>query len=53
VGPCPIQPHRGPSRLDPDSPDDCAALSAALYAQTGVEIDLGAVADAMRVWDAR
>jgi hypothetical protein len=38
-----------PVRLDPDSPDDCAVLSAALYTQTGVEIDLGAVADALRI----
>ena len=50
--PDPIAPW--PVRLDPDSPDDCATLSAALYAETGMEIDLGAVADALRtVRDAR
>jgi hypothetical protein len=42
----PTAPH--PIALDPDSPDDCAVLSVALYAETGVEIDLGAVADALR-----
>jgi hypothetical protein len=37
-----------PVRLDPDSPDDCAALSDALFAETGVEIDPEAIADALR-----
>lgn len=35
-------------QLDPDDLDDCAALSDALFAETGVEIDPAAVADALR-----
>lgn len=34
--------------LDPDSPRDVAALSDALFTETGVEIDPEAIADALR-----
>ena len=35
-------------RLDPDRLSDCQRLSDALYAETGIEIDSGAIRDALR-----
>jgi hypothetical protein len=37
-----------PVQLDPDSPRDCAALSDAIFGETGLEVDVEAIADALR-----
>jgi hypothetical protein len=34
--------------LDPDSPSDCAALGDTLFGVTRIDIDLGAIAEALR-----
>jgi hypothetical protein len=44
----PRSPDRRLVRLDPDRLSDCQRLSDALYAETGVEIDLGAMRDVLR-----
>jgi hypothetical protein len=44
----PSTPDRRLVRLDPERLSDCQRLSDALYAETGVEIDPGAIRDALR-----
>ena len=44
----PGTPDRRLVRLDPERLSDCQRLSDALYAETGVEIDPGAIRDALR-----
>jgi len=44
----PCTPDRRLVRLDADRLSDCQRLSDALYAETGIEIDPGAVRDALR-----
>jgi hypothetical protein len=44
----PCTPDRRFIRLDPDRLPDCQRLSDALYPETGIEIDPGAIWDALR-----
>jgi hypothetical protein len=44
----PPTPDRRLVRLDPERLSDCQRLSDALHAETGVEIDPGAIRDALR-----
>lgn len=44
----PSTPDRRLVRLDPERLSDCQRLSDARYAETGVEIDPGAIRDALR-----
>jgi hypothetical protein len=44
----PCTPNQRLVRLDPDRLSDCQRLSEALYAETGLEIDPGAIRDALR-----
>jgi hypothetical protein len=44
----PCTPDRRLVRLDPDRLSDCQRLSDALYTETAIEIDPGAIRDALR-----
>jgi hypothetical protein len=44
----PFTPDRRLVRLDPDRLSDCQRLSDGLYAETGIEINPGAIRDALR-----
>ena len=43
----PCTPNQRLVRVDPDRLSDCQRLSDALYAETGIEIDPGAIRDAL------